>query len=273
LAFFFSISKEEREKNVEREFANLDTRLEKEHAIAKEKEIIKRPVGRPRKEKVAELLRPTSIPMKPANNARKKIRGSYQNWFTPILWPPIFTAVKQHHNIQEAMDFLRCAYRQLGDLSCVYDHLNISTMNGWFHSDGTLRDTIKRCVELGTYLTRSTQHCPILTSYPHLKKELCDVLKKQREAGQSLYGTCIQALIKALITLREPHLLQDSNKSGFQVGINWTRAFVKAELNWSYRASTTVAGKLPSDHENKEKRWYNIVLTWSRFTTYPRAWL
>jgi hypothetical protein len=39
LDFFFSISKEEREKDVEREFANLDTRLEKEHAIAKEKEI------------------------------------------------------------------------------------------------------------------------------------------------------------------------------------------------------------------------------------------
>jgi hypothetical protein len=152
LDFFFSISKEERDKDVEREFANLDTRLEKEHAIAKEKEIIKRPVGRPRKEQVVELLRPTSLPMKPT---RKKVRGHYHNWFTPTLWPPIFVVVKQHRNIQEALNFLRCAYRQPGDLSCVYDHLNRSTLNGWFHSDGILKDTIKRCVELGTYFSKS----------------------------------------------------------------------------------------------------------------------
>ena len=114
--------------------------------------------------------------MNPANNTRKKVRGSYQNWFTPTLWPPIFTAVKQHHNIQEAMDFLRCAFRQPCDLSCVYDHLNRSTMNGWFHSDGTLRDTIKRCIELGTYLTKSALNCTTLASYPHLKKEIYDVV-------------------------------------------------------------------------------------------------
>jgi hypothetical protein len=61
-------------------------------------------------------------------------------------------------------------------------------------------------------------------------------------------------LIKALITLRELHLLQDSNKTGFRVGINWTRAFIKAELNWNYCASTTIAGKLPQDHEEQGKK-------------------
>jgi ferric iron reductase protein FhuF len=89
-------------------------------------------VGRPSKEKVAELLQPTSIPMKPTANSRKKVIGPYQNWFNPILWPPIFTTVKQHRNIQEALDFLKYAYRQSGDLSCVYDHLNRCTMNRWF---------------------------------------------------------------------------------------------------------------------------------------------
>jgi hypothetical protein len=61
-------------------------------------------------------------------------------------------------------------------------------------------------------------------------------------------------LIKTIITLREPQLLQDYSKSGFRVGIDWTRAFLKTELKWSYRASTTSARKLPSDHEEQGKK-------------------
>jgi hypothetical protein len=63
LAFFIPISKVERKKNAERDFANLHERLENERANAKE-EITKRPVGRPKKEKVAELLHPIAVPMK-----------------------------------------------------------------------------------------------------------------------------------------------------------------------------------------------------------------
>jgi hypothetical protein len=148
--------------------------------------------------------------MKTANNLKEKVRGRYQNWFLPILWPPIFSVVKQHRNFQEALDFLTCAYRKSGDLSCVYDHFHRNILNGWFHLDSTLRDTIKRCIELGNYFAKSIQYCPILASYPIFKKEICDVLEKQRKADQPLNGSCI----------REPHLLHDSNKSGFQVGIN-----------------------------------------------------
>jgi hypothetical protein len=49
LAFFIPISKDEREKNAEKEFASLNERLEKERAIAKEKEVPKRPMERPKK--------------------------------------------------------------------------------------------------------------------------------------------------------------------------------------------------------------------------------
>jgi hypothetical protein len=80
-------------------------------------------------------------------------------------------------------------------------------MNGWFHSNGDLKDSIKRCVKLGTYFAKSLQHCPIFASYLELKNEICEVLRKQRAARQPLYGSCIQGLIKTIITLREPQLL------------------------------------------------------------------
>jgi hypothetical protein len=254
LAFFTPITKEEREKDAEMEFACLNKRLDKERATANEKAVPKRPVGRPKKEKVAELLRPTATPMKPSSKKTKKVRGHYHNWFTPTLWPPTFKAVKQHRNLQEALDFLRSAYRLPGDLSCVYDNLNRSSMSGWFHSNGDLKDSIKRCVELGTYFAKSSQHCPILASYHEVKNEICEVLRKQRVVGQPLYGSCIQGLIKTIITLREPQLLQNYSNNGFRVGLDWTRTFLKMELNWSYRASTTSAGKLPSDHEEQGKK-------------------
>ena len=114
LAFFIPISKEEREKDAKKEFASLNERLEKERTMAKEKEIPKRLVGRPKKDKVAEFLRPTAIPMKPSSNNLKKVRGHYHNWFTPTLWPPIFTAVKKYRNFQGALDFLRSCIESLG---------------------------------------------------------------------------------------------------------------------------------------------------------------
>ncbi len=53
-------------------------------------------------------------------------------------------------------------------------------------------------------------------------------------------------MIKTLIQKREPQLLEDEK---FKVSTKWTRAFIKSELNWSYRAATTAAGKLPDDFE------------------------
>jgi hypothetical protein len=178
LAYFTPITKEERKKDAKMEFACLNKRLDKERAMENEKVVPKRPMGRPKKEKVAELLRPIATPMKPSSKKTKKVRGHYHNWFTPTLWPPIFKAIKQHRNLQEALNFLRSAYRLLRNLNCVYDNLNRSSMNGWFHSNGDLKDSIKRCVELGTYFAKSSQHCLVLASYPELKNEICEVLRK-----------------------------------------------------------------------------------------------
>jgi hypothetical protein len=49
LGFFQLISKQESENNAKRAFATLSERIEKEHAMPK-KEVLKRPVGRPKKE-------------------------------------------------------------------------------------------------------------------------------------------------------------------------------------------------------------------------------
>jgi hypothetical protein len=120
-------------------------------------------------------------------------------------------------------------------------------MYEWFHPTEELKTNYKRCVELGNYFAKSKQHCPILANHLDLKDEICKVRKRQRAAGQPLYAVCIQPLIKSIILKRQSQLLE-SNKS-FRMSLPWTRTFIKAELNWSYRSSTTAAGKLPNDYE------------------------
>jgi hypothetical protein len=126
-------------------------------------------------------------------------------------------------------------------------------MRDWFHSNGELKDTYKRCVEFGTYFAKSAQHCPVLESHIALKEEICTILKKMRMARQPLYAVCIQPLLKAIILNKAPQILEGTHSIAFHVSYEWTKNFVKSELNWSYRASTTAAGKLPKDFEEQGK--------------------
>jgi hypothetical protein len=182
--------------------------------------------------------------MKPPS---KKPKVRYTNWFPPTLWPPIHATVKQHHNIQGALNYLRAAFRKPGDLSSVYNALSRSSMYEWFHPTGELKVDYKGCIELGNYFARSKQHCLISGDHLELKDEICKVLKRQRIAKQPLYAVCIQPLIKSIILKHQPQLLESSR--GFRVSLPWTRTFIKAELNWSYRVSTIAVRKLPNDYE------------------------
>jgi hypothetical protein len=74
-----------------------------------------------------------------------------------------------------------------------------------------------------------------------------------RMAGQPLYAVCIQPLIKAIILDKVSHILKGTHSIAFRVSYEWTKNFVKSELNWSYRASTTTSGKLPKDFEEHDK--------------------
>jgi hypothetical protein len=51
--------------------------------------------------------------------------------------------------------------------------------------------------------------------------------------------------------MRNPNLLDYNNKTGFRVGLHWTRDFLRTNLNWSLRKATGAARKLPSNWELK----------------------
>ena len=117
--------------------------------------------------------------------------------------------------------------------------------------------------------TNADQYAPILSKYPEVEEEIISVLKKQRAVDQPLYGTTIQPLIKAIIQKRVTHLLDSTQKKGFKVSINWTRTFIKKSLNWSYRASTSVVGKLPTYWKEQSKMMLQRVAYLSKLHDIP----
>ena len=72
---------------VEHEFATLEKILELEKGM--KKEVIKRAIGRPKKESQATLLTPNLEKVEASTTKKAHVRGNYINWFIPSLWGPM----------------------------------------------------------------------------------------------------------------------------------------------------------------------------------------
>src|SRR6202022_4156267 len=133
---FRPIDKEEMQASVEREFAMLERRLELEKGM--EKEVIKRPVGRPKKELQATLLTPKVEKVEASTTKKAQVRGNYTNWFLPSLWGPIHAAMTVHKNYTSALRYLQAKHKLPGQIGSVYDDLTRGSLFNWFISSGEL---------------------------------------------------------------------------------------------------------------------------------------
>ena len=248
-SMFASINKEEMELFVERDFDTLNTRLEVEKAM--ESEVVKRSVGRPKKEVEVVLLTPKVENIAKATSSKTKVRGNYTNWFLPSLWGPIYAAMRQHKNYTSTLRYLKLKYKEPGKSSSVYDDLSRGTLWDWFTSTGELREGVKTKIDNETPFSESCQHRYVLSKFPILQEEIIEMLQAHRDAGQPLFASSIRNRIRGLIRKKEPSLLEGEGKTTFRVSLAWTRDFIKCNLNWSYRAATGVARKLPSNWEEQ----------------------
>jgi hypothetical protein len=82
------------------------------------KEIFKCLVGRPKKELQAILLTSKVKPRKPQIKTPKVC---CTNWLSFSFWLLIYAVVKQHRNIQSALNYLRVVFRKPGEISIAYN--------------------------------------------------------------------------------------------------------------------------------------------------------
>jgi hypothetical protein len=89
-----------------------------------------------------------------------------------------------------------------------------------------LKDGTKQAIfkETATF-TGSLQHAYILFGH-HELEDIITLLKGHREAGEALFASTVQGLIRTLIQKRALHLLDSESQSGFKVSIPWTRDFI-----------------------------------------------
>jgi hypothetical protein len=179
---------------------------------------------------------------------KKKVRGTYTNWFLPSLWGPIQAAMKQYKNYTSTLHYLQTKYRSPGQIRSMYVDLSRGTLWDWFTPTGELREGVeKKIFNEDCSFTEGSQHCYVLSKFPKLEEEIIEMLNAHREAGQPLFVAIVRTTIRTLIRKREPSLLEHEGKTAFKVSLAWTRDFVRSTLNWSYRAATGAARELPSD--------------------------
>jgi hypothetical protein len=253
-SMFSKFSREEQSASIAKDLQVLgeSLRMERTEAHANPP---KRPVGHPKKSK--EPLQPVlqQVEDEEVENGapKKKRRGPYTNWFTSTLWPPILAVVKMQKNLGDALDYLQNHFKMPGQAHGPYQGLTRGTLYNWFTPNGEMRDGVKRFVEVGTYFTKSLQHTPILEDYPHVTTEIVKDLQEHRNVGLLLSIFLVQPIISAVFEKRVPHLLQPTPGRTFKVSKAWTREFIERNLNWSYRAPTIVASKLPADYADQGK--------------------
>ena len=105
---FRPIDKEEMQACVEREFVTLERILELEKIV--EKEVIKRPVGKPNKELQATLLTPKVEKVEASTTKKAHVRGNYTNWFHPSLLGPIHATMRVQKNYTSTLRYLQSKY-------------------------------------------------------------------------------------------------------------------------------------------------------------------
>jgi hypothetical protein len=245
-SMFGRISKEENQSYIEKD-AEVD-RLE--HKDKKKPcDIIKKPIGRPKKIRRLEMSLVSNISpiLQPSSSGSKaRVRGPYTNWFTHELWPPIEAAMKQHKNHTLALKYLRIAHRTKGTSTGSYDKLSRGSLNEWFTTSGEIRGHVSVYVAREHAFVPQGQHMPPLQSHMEVTTELVELLLSMREASVSLHAGIVQPIIIGFLQEKAPEVLQK-----LKVSLNWTRRFMRSRFNWRFRKPTTTKGKLPTDWVNQ----------------------
>jgi hypothetical protein len=223
-SMFSSISKKDMEAKVQQEMVALEVQLGLEREM--KEGIVKRPVGRPKKE-IVPIQLPTKVNEHHQFKTKTMVRGSYTNWFVPSLWDPIYAAVRMHRSLKGALHYLQLKHNFPGESKSVYGRLSRNTLAEWFTSTGELKEGTKQSnfKETVTY-SRGVQHTYALVNHSELELDIITLLKMHRDVGQPLFASTIRGLIRTMIQKRAPSLLDYESKSGFKVSLPWTREFI-----------------------------------------------
>lgn len=186
----------------------------------------KRGPGRPRKMK---LTAP------PDEQPRSKQRtGSYTHWFASPYINDVLRAVTQSGFAwRRAVEQLKL--RAPDDR---FVHLSDSTVRDWYDKEHKLKPQFQ--AQLEARKPHAGGRPALLCS--DIEDEVKRVLLQLREAGTPINSHVIRWTMQGIFAERDPSLLDS-----LRLSQQWISQWVRAKLQWTWRARTTAASKLPHD--------------------------
>ena len=202
----------------------------------------KRDVGRPKRERDLVLPAQPNNNNNNDNNDAKRPREAYTNWFTsPYINDIIAMYHRKQHSARNTVAALRASAPDGR-----FDRLSHSTIADWFDEKHKLKITYAAQLSLKQGAARGHGYPPALKKLPHVEREIKDTLKLMREKGTPLNSRVIRWVIQAIAKDKHPQLLDS-----LALSQQWISNWVRTELNFRWRATTTAAAKLPTDWEDQ----------------------
>jgi len=196
----------------------------------------KRGPGRPPKKR--ELADPAAAAQ--PQPAQKPRTGVYTSWFSsPYINDVLQELQKQGFNAKRTVAALK---QHAPDDR--YARLSNSTVRGWFQK-GT-RDLIPAFQEQlnAQHAAKRGGRPPAMSA--EVEDECKRVLLRLRDSGLPVNSHVIRWTLRAVFSEKCPELLEN-----IQLSQQWISHWVRAKLQWRWRARTTAASKVPLDWEQR----------------------
>ena len=172
--------------------------------------------------------------------AQKPRTGVYTSWFSsPYINDVLQELQKQGFNAKRTVAALK---QHAPDDR--YARLSNSTVRGWFQK-GT-RDLIPAFQEQlnAQHAAKRGGRPPAMSA--EVEDECKRVLLRLRDSGLPVNSHVIRWTLRAVFSEKCPELLEN-----IQLSQQWISHWVRAKLQWRWRARTTAASKVPLDWEQR----------------------
>jgi hypothetical protein len=205
---------------------------------------VKRPVGRPKRAPSLSTALGAATEIAAEGEERAKKRGKYTSWFDSPFLTDILAAYRQQGcSARKAVDFLR---RSSPDPSR-YARLSHSTIASWFDEHNKLLPRFQQQYDESAAAVRSEGRPSAFQKSDggsEVEAEMKRVLLALREQGVPLNSRVIKWVMTAIIDEMCPEIHRHTSLSKKSIS-RW----VRAQMGWTWRSSTTAASKLPHSWE------------------------
>lgn len=177
--------------------------------------------------------------------ARTRKRGKYTNWFaTPHIHDILAAYQKYSHNARRTVEELQRSFPRLPtEKEARFEHLSESTVRSWHDDNGKLQQRFADVLSGQMHAPlRGPGEARAFTAFPDVEQKIQDVLHVMRNKGTVVNVAVIGHVMRAIISRLQPDLLHQ-----LLISNSFIKNWVKDRMNWTWRARTTSASKLPEN--------------------------